>query len=209
VRFVLFVEGDTERKGISGFLKRYLDPRLEERVGITVVQFRGWSELVKYLPQLARKHLNDPRQGEETIALFALLDLYGPTFYPGHARTAKQRMDWAKAHFEKQVNHPKFRMSFAVHEVEAWFLSDLSLFPAEIRKSLSRKANNPESVNFDTPPKALLKRLDREKMKRAYKQVTQGLEFFTKLDPVAASSVCPQLQKFLHEMVSLAKDAGL
>jgi len=209
VRFVLFVEGETERKGIGGFLKRYLDPRLRERVGITVVQFRGWSELVKDLAQLTRKHLNDPGHGDETIALFALLDLYGPNFYPGHARTAEQRMSWAKAHFEKEVNHPWFRMVFAVQEVEAWFLSDLSLFPPKLRRALTGKAKNPEGVNFDTPPKALVKRLYREKMKCEYKQVTQGFEFFAKLDPVAASSVCPHLQSMLDEMVSLAEDAGL
>jgi len=209
VRFILFVEGETERKGIGGFLKRYLDPRLKERVGISVVQFRGWSELVKDLPRMAHKHLNDPHHANETIALFALLDLYGPSLYPGQARTAKQRMNWAKAHLEREVDHPRFRMVFAVHEVEAWFLSDPSLFPPKLRGVLAVKAKNPESVNFNNPPKALLKRLYREKMKCEYKQVTQGFEFFARLDPAAASSVCPQLQAMLDEMVSLANDAGL
>ncbi len=210
MRFILFVEGHTEQSGIAPFLKRYFDPpRLKERVGITCVRFAGWSDLVKDLAHLAHFHLSDPKYRDQTIGLVALLDLFGPSFYPGHLKTATQRVSWAKTHFEKMVNHPRFRMFFAVHEVEAWFLSDLSLFPPEIRKALSSKVKNPESVNAVTPPKALLKRLYREKIKREYKQVTQGVELFAKLDPVAASAKCPHLKCMLDEMVSLAKDFGL
>jgi Domain of unknown function (DUF4276) len=209
VRFILFLEGHTEQSGIARFLKRYLDPpRLKERVAITCVRFAGWSEMVKDLGQLAYLHLNDPKYRDQTIGLVALLDLYGPSFYPSHVETASQRVSWAKAHFEKKVKHPKFRMFFAVHEVEAWFLSDLSLFPSELRKALSRKVKKPESVNFDTPPKALLKRLYREKLKREYKQVTQGIEFFAQLDPKAASAMCPYLKAMLDDMVSMAEGAG-
>ena len=92
-------------------------------------------------------------------------------------------------------------MFLAVHEIEAWFLSDPSLFPAEVRKALANKAKKPESVNLNNPPKALLRRLYREKMKQAYREVTQGFEFFAKLDPVAAAEVCPHLQAMLDEMV--------
>jgi len=117
--------------------------------------------------------------------------------------------DWATAHFEKAVNHPKFRLFFAVHDIEAWFLSDLSLFPQELRKTLKAKTKNPEAVNFNDPPKALLKRLYREKMRRTYKGTTQGWEFFSKLQPEDAAAACPNLQVMLDEMVSLAKEAGL
>ncbi len=72
---------------------------------------------------MADLHLNDPVHRRDPIGLFALLDLHGPK-YPGHARSVQERVGWAKAHFEKQVNHPRFRIGFAVHEVEAWFLSN-------------------------------------------------------------------------------------
>jgi Domain of unknown function (DUF4276) len=114
-----------------------------------------------------------------------------------------------KKHFEKLVNHRKFLLFFAVHEIEAWFLSDASPFPKEFRKTIEIRARNPETVNFDTPPKALLKRLYRERIKREYKPVTQGLEFFSKLDPTVAASACPQLQAMLTEMLSLAQQAGV
>jgi hypothetical protein len=209
VRFVFFVEGETERRGIAGFLSRYLSARSNESIGIKVVGFTGWHDLVDDLSQKAHRLLNDPVRGSEIIALFALLDLYGPTFYPGHALTATQRIVWAKRHFEKRVNHPRFRLYFAVHEIEAWFLSDTSLFPKELHKVLKSKAKNPEAVNFDKPPKALLKVLYREKLKREYKPVTQGFEFFSRLDPAAAAAVCPNLRAMLQEMELLAKKAGL
>ena len=170
MRFVLFVEGHTEKKGIGGFLKRYLDPpRLRQPVGIKVIRFEGWSDLVKDLPQHARLHLDDDEHRDKTIGLIALLDLYGPTFYPSHARSAGQRAEWAKKHFESEVNHPRFRMFFAVHEVEAWFLSNPALFPGKLAGALKAKARKPEDVNFDHPPKVLLKKLYREKMKREYR----------------------------------------
>jgi len=37
VKFVLFVEGYTEKQEIPAFLKRYLDPRLSQLVGIKSV----------------------------------------------------------------------------------------------------------------------------------------------------------------------------
>ena len=210
MRFIQFVEGHTEKKGIAGFLKRYLDPpRLRQAVGIKVIRFDGWSDLVKDLPKIARLHLDDPKHRDETIGLIALLDLYGPTFYPGHARSADERWGWAKQHFEKGVNHPKFRMFFAVHEVEAWFLSHPALFPKELHGALKAKARQPERVNFEDPPKRLLRRLYREKMERDYKEITQGSEFFSRLDPSKVAAVCPRLRAMLEEMVAMAGSVGL
>ena len=176
---------------------------------IKCIQFGGWSDLVKDLRKVAHLHLNDPKHRDQTIGLVALLDLYGPTFYPDDCKTPSQRVSWAKSHFENQVSHPRFRMFFAVHEVEAWFLSNPALFPDKVGRAIRSKARNPEEVNFDLPPKALLKKLYREKLKQTYKEVTLGSEFFSRLDPVAAAAVCPNLKAMLDEMIALAKDAGL
>lgn len=47
MKFVLFVEGHTEQKAVPSFLKRWLDPKLQQAVGIKSVRFDGWPELVK------------------------------------------------------------------------------------------------------------------------------------------------------------------
>jgi hypothetical protein len=122
MKFVLFVEGHTEDKALPKFLKRWLDPRLARPVGIKTVRFEGWSELVKDAPRKAAMHLNGPDQ-EEIIAVIALIDLYGPTFYPKALQTAAERYDWARQDLEKQVGHPRFFQFFAVHETEAWLLA--------------------------------------------------------------------------------------
>ncbi len=122
MKFVLFVEGHTEQKAVPSFLKRWLDPRLGEPVGIKPVRFEGWPELVEDVERKAQFYLEGPTCGD-VIAVVSLLDLYGPTIYPAHLQSAAQRDLWGKEHLEQRVNHERFRHFFAVHETEAWLLS--------------------------------------------------------------------------------------
>ena len=91
MKFILFVEGYTEKHGVPAFLKRYLDPRLRHPVGIRPVRFDGWAELVKDSPIKSRMYLNDPKQKSEILGVIALLDLHGPTFYPSDKKSADAR----------------------------------------------------------------------------------------------------------------------
>jgi hypothetical protein len=76
-------------------------------------------------------YLEGPSQ-KDIIGVIALLDLYDPTFYPKDKTTALERYHWAKEELERQVGHPKFRQFFAIHEVEAWLLSEPNLFIPKI-----------------------------------------------------------------------------
>lgn len=206
MKFILFVEGYTERKAVPAFLKRWLDVRLTQSVGIQPVRFEGWAELVQDAPKKARLYLENPRTQGEIIAVIALLDLYGPTFYPPDKITVTERYDWATAKLMKDVGHPKFYAYFAVHEIEAWLLSDANVFPDEVKKLLPKKA--PETVNFDTPPAKLLEQLYESKLRRTYKKVTDGENLFPKLSPEVAVAKCPYLKRMLDEMLALANAAG-
>jgi hypothetical protein len=207
MKFVLFVEGYTEDKALPKFLKRWLDPRLDKPVGIKTVRFEGWAELVKDSVQKALMHLNGPDK-EEIIAVIALLDLYGPTFYPKKLTSADERYEWAKRDLEKKVGHPKFHQFFAVHETEAWLLANPDLFPIEVKRALPIKSARPETVNFDEPPAKLLERLYELKIGRRYKKVTNGRELFGRLDPSVAYGKCPRLKELLDVMLELAEEAG-
>src|ERR1035438_704687 len=99
MKFLLFVEGHTEKKALPGFLKRWLDPRLSDAVGIKVVKFSGCGDYLKEAPKRALLHLNGPGQ-EDLIGVIGLLDLYGPTFYPPNTTTAVGRYGWAKGEIE-------------------------------------------------------------------------------------------------------------
>lgn len=212
MRFILFVEGYTEDKTLPQFLKKWLDPQLIHPVGIRTVRFEGWPELVKDAPLKAKMHLNGPAK-DDIIAVISLLDLYGPTFYPNHLTAypnhltaCKERCDWAREYIEKQVNQPKFFQFFAVHEVEAWLLSQPEIFPLKIKEAFPNKIQSPEMVNFEEPPAKLLERLYPLHISRSYKKVVNGKELFGKLDPVVAYQKCPALQELFDKMLELAKN---
>jgi hypothetical protein len=208
VKVVLFVEGYTERKAIPSFLKRWLDPQLKQSVRIQPVRYEGWSEFKQKIAKSAQMHLNGP-DAQEIIAAVGLLDLYGPTFFPGHLSSQSERHDWAKTHFENAVGHPKFRMFFAVHEIEAWILSQPQLLPAAIRNGLPGRTAQPESVNFNEPPAKLLDRLYRTHTDSDYKKIVYGKSLFDRLDPSVAYSKCPYLAKMLDEILAMARQSGL
>jgi len=203
MKFVLFVEGHTEKKALPSFFKAWLDPRLEQRVGLKVVRFDGWPELINDSPKKARMYLSE----DDIIGVIALLDLYGPTIYPNNKQSASERYKWAKDYLEKKVGDPGFRQYFAVHETEAWLLSDPHLFPTAVKNSFPGRVQNPEEVDFDQPPSKLLGKLYREKTKRTYKKVTHGKELFDKLDPELAYQKCLRLKELLDDMLKMAKEA--
>ncbi|HZG69644.1 MAG TPA: DUF4276 family protein [Herpetosiphonaceae bacterium] len=204
MKFVLFVEGHTERKALPEFLKRWLDARLPQRVGIKVVRFEGWRD---YRDEIAKKvKLNlGGKAGADVIAGIGLLDLYGPTIYPHNKTTVTERYEWAKTLFEQDVGHPRFRQHFAVHEMEAWLLAEPKILPGAVSKALPGKCQQPESVNFNEPPAKLLERLYKEKLGKSYKKVIDGANLFADLSPEVAQEKCPYLGQLLQDMLTLAQ----
>ncbi len=208
MKFVFLVEGYTEQKSIPTFLKRWLDVRLTQKVGIQIDRFEGWQELIKDLPTKVPMYLHGPKS-DQIIAVIAMLDLYGPTFYPEHLTAVRERYAWAVEDLQRRVHEERFRMFFAVHEVEAWLLSDPALFPDSVRRALPGKISRPETVNFDEPPAKLLERLYREKQRSLYKKVTYGSALFTQLSPDRVYERCPYFQQMMDTLLDLARVAGL
>lgn len=208
MKFVLLVEGDTEKSSVAGFLQRWLDPQLTRRVGVQVVKFAGYGDFERKIVTKAQMYLDRNRQ-QDVIAVVGLLDLYGPTFYPQHLETAAERYAWGVEHFEQQINDDRFRMFFAVHEFEAWLLSQPEIFPQKVKAALAGKVERPENVNFHEPPAKLLNRLYNQYLKRSYKKTTYGRDLFGKLDPSIAAQKCPYLKRMLNELLVLAQGAGL
>ncbi|MFL6197005.1 MAG: DUF4276 family protein [Thermoanaerobaculia bacterium] len=205
MKFVLFVEGHTERV-LPSFLKRWLDPRLPAPVGIKVIRFEGLGDYWSGIPKKVELSLSG-KAGADVIAAIGLLDLYAPEQYPAGEKTAEQRYTWAKKRLEKKVGQPKFRQHFAVHETEAWLLAHPEILPHEVKKALPRKTAKPETVNFDEPPAKLLARLYREKLGTGYKKVIDGTNLFQSLSPDRACDRCPYLKILLDDMLGLAKQA--
>lgn len=209
MKFLLFVEGEAERRVLPSFLKRWLDPKLNRRVGIDAVFFSGCGDYLKGVEKKALFRFNGPDR-DEIIAVIGLLDLYGlpNNFFPAHLVAAKERYDWAKKELESRVGHQKFQQFFAVHELEAWLLSDPTLFPAQVRNAFPGMVAKPESVNFNLPPCQLLQKLYSEKMKRRYNKLVDGSDLFKNLKPDTAYLKCLRLKEMLDQMLLLAKGSG-
>ena len=98
-------------------------------------------------------------------------------------------------------------MFFAVHEIEAWILSQPHLLRASVQTGLPASRALPETVNFKEPPAKLLDRLYRTHTGRGYKKIVDGKKLFDDLDPSVAYGKCPYLARMLDEMLTMAKGA--
>ena len=109
-------------------------------------------------------------------------------------------------------DHQQFLMAFAVHEIEAWILSQPENFPERVQRGLSKqdfgRIAEPEKVNFTDPPSKLLGRLYRAGPRTIYKKTVEGSRLLRALDPVRAYKKCPYLAALLTEMLRLAQQAG-
>lgn len=205
MKFILFCEGWTEDKALPDFLRRWLHTQFSVNIGVKAVRFNGWQQMVQDAPIKAKLHLRQ----QDVIAVIGLLDLYGPTFYPPEKRTVAERYEWAKGHIEKKVGAQGYRQHFAVHEIEAWILSQPDLLPPAVKKKLPGTAQHPETVNFNEPPAYLLDRLYEEALKRGYKKVANGKDLFSRLDASIVRSKCPYFKRLSDDLVELAKGKGL
>jgi hypothetical protein len=207
MKFVLLVEGETERRSLPEFLGRGLNQQLNKKVGIDTIDMRGWSNFTKEVRKRTHTHLDSPR-ANSIIAVIGLLDLYAPTFYPNLKASSDEKHDWAVNHFESLVDRARFRMFFAVHEIEAWILSQPNLLPQPVQSSLPGSIAHPETVNHDQPPSHRLKQAYRDKLKTTYKKTTDGVNSFRQLDPAVVAQKCPRFHQMLNEMLALAQAAG-
>lgn len=208
MKFIIIVEGRTEKLAIHDFLKRWLDHKLVERVGVRQRLLSG-GKIEQQITKQALAHLEKDDENE-IIGVFGLLDLYGMGFdLEGKTMGPDKLFKERKKAIEKQVSHDHFKMFFAVHEFEAWLLSDPEIFQQNFRKEVGKYSSNPESVNFTNHPSKLLQDIYRRKAKGHYKKTTDGPDLFSRLDPQLVYDKCPYFRKMLDEMVKLALDANL
>ncbi|MGB2823207.1 MAG: DUF4276 family protein [Phycisphaerae bacterium] len=209
MRFFLFAEGRTEQMGLGDFLARWLNARLPQPVAVRVVKLGGRGNFQKAIAQKVAFHLARDTGGE-VIAAVGLLDLYEGAAYPSDHTTAEDRYGWGVRHYEGLVGNERFRMFFAVHETEAWLLSDPGIFPSVVGEGIrSECATAPEAVDFDDPPAKRLRGVYRTALRKKYRKVVDGVRLFRKLDPQVAYDKCPYLKRMLDEILRLAREAGL
>jgi predicted TIM-barrel fold metal-dependent hydrolase len=160
------------------------------------------------MPQKASFYLLGAGRNPDIVAVVSLLDLYGPEIYPSHLTVPTERASWANSEIKRKFEHERFRHFFAVHELEAWLLSQPDIFPAELRKYIQALAANPEEVNFDNTPKKRLNRIFEDRLKRGYQQRIDGAKLVRQLNPDVVRDKCPRFREMIEELINLAKHAG-
>jgi hypothetical protein len=199
VKVILYVEGDTEKEVLPQFLRRWVDPRLKDNVGLAPVNLDGVSNYLKEFANRAQLDLG----AAGVLGCIGIIDLYGSGLpYPNG--TIEAKYEWAKNELERQVGHPRFRQHFAVHETEAWLISDPQIFPRDIASHVP-KTPTPERINFHDPPSHRLKDLYWQNLGKKYRKPIEGSRLFQKLDPEVACARCPHLKLLLEDIIALAK----
>lgn len=206
MKFVLFVEGKTEKEVLADFVSRGINPRLDIPVRISIVGFKGFGEYLSSIRDRVELYLSG-REQREIIAAIGLIDLYGPSFFPQHM-SINEKTAWGKAELEKRVGHSKFRQHFAVHETEAWLLGHAEILPRAVRDVLPQRCSRPETVNMNEPPSRLLDRLYRDRLNRGYRKTIDGRNLFLSCSPEVVAAKCPHLARMLDELAQLAHEAG-
>jgi hypothetical protein len=208
MRFVFFVEGDTEELVLREWVGRWLNPHLSAAVDMRVRNFKGNRRFLDEIVKNVRMTLGG-RGNKDIVACIGLLDLYGFPGFPNDVRSVPDRYAWAQKKVQDRVDRPRFHMYFAVHEFEAWLLSQSSIFDPALRNEIARLEHRPEEVDFNYPPAKRLDILYMDKLGRKYGKKVDGKGLFGRLDPEEARGKCPYLRRMLDDLVCMAKDAGL
>jgi len=207
MRFEFFVEGDAEELVLAEWIGRWLNPQLSAPVDIKVFSLGGNRRFLKEIVRNVRKTLGS-RGNKDIVACIGLLDLYRFPDFRKDVRSVPDRYTWAQKKVQDSVARPRFRMYFAVHELEAWLLSQSSVFDPALRNEIARLGPRPEDVDFDYPPAKRLDTLYMDKLKHKYGKKVDGKGLFARLDPEEARARCPYLRRMLDDLLQMAKDAG-
>lgn len=198
MRILLYVEGDTEFRCLPSFLQKWLDSRIQHKVEIKAINFRGVTNYKKDFAQRARRAL----QGNFVLGIVGLIDYYGSGFATGDG-SVEEKCSRAKAELEQQAGVAAFRQHFAVHETEAWLFSDPRIFDTTIQPALPT-TQLPEIINNDNPPARRLDTIYQQRMGRHYSKTIDGKTLFDALDPEIAYNRCPHLKLLVNDVLALA-----
>jgi hypothetical protein len=201
MRFILIVEGDTEKRSIESLIRNSIKIKTDQNIGVDAINVKGFGNFKKDLQKRVEKHLTGPGN-QEIIAIIGLMDLYISPYAKDVHLSLDERISMGTRELEQLVATNMFHMFFAVHEIEAWLLSDSEKFNNRIRQKI-HQITEPEKVNNDEPPSHYLKKLYSEHLNRGYKKTVDGVNLMKKIDPEKVYQKCPNYRKMIDTMVSL------
>lgn len=216
MRIKLYCEGQTERG-----IKTLLEPvRAELRVkglGLDILSHNGNAQLLRKLEAKVRDSLTDGK----VRAVFCLVDLRHieealPEVLQGKLKqdgvdwlrlSPDERVEWLRSNVPELVEvqfRGRFHLHVAVHEVEAWMLADHAALAKRLKYYSVGEWNQPERVNDDKPPAAVINELFRRHhpRKAAYHKTKDGVPLLESLGFAKVYEKCPHFKRMVDDMRS-------
>jgi hypothetical protein len=196
VKIAILVEGATEM-AFKSKLQEFLESRLGQPMPkLKFICCKGRIPKEKKLRDVVENLLT----GRDAChAVIALTDVYTGT------KDFKDAAD-AKAKMKKWVgDNPKFYPHAASHDFEAWLLP----FWSKIQKisggnrAVPVPSGSPELVNHNNPPSKRIEEIFEQGKRRSYKKARDAKSILDGENLMDAAVVGPELEAFLHTIVSL------
>ena len=199
----VYCEGPTDEKAVTHLLRHFVTRNGKQWIDVKIDNLHDAPRFLRNIGNATNAAIS-----LRAKAVFGVLDLYGATDYRGVKSDVSVRAEHLRQLILKDIS-PRFRGRFhfhpAVHELEAWLLAD----PGNIASALGSNTGfgpwpNPESVNFNIPPKRVLSDLwrTRHPRKKAYQGYLDGLRLFQSLDPELVYQTCPCFRAFVDDFLS-------
>ncbi len=203
-KIILFVEGQTERQILSSFIKRTLDTNIK----ISIINFKGSGNFIKEIKRKVWLQIQSP-QKDDIIFTFGLLDWHGfKDKLPNNVKNMIEGPEAGSQYIENLVHQDKFKMFFAVYELEAWLLSEPDIFPNKIINELKNRISSkrPEEINFNEPPSKLINQLYIKHLNSNFKKVVNGKLLFEELDKNKVLEQCPYFANMISDIQNIISD---
>lgn len=203
MKILVYVEGPSDRAGLSAALRSVIEAGQGKRVGISFHPQEGKDRLLADVPRRAADHLcENPRD-----LVVALPDLYPMSRYADTPNAHSSFADLEgllRQRFERQANRvglpaearTRFRVHCLKHDLEVLLLAAPDQLRARLRTSdaLSDVWRKPvEDQNDDTPPKRVVEALfSKHRKKPGYVDTTDAPWILGRTDLSALEQACPQ-----------------
>src|SRR5437879_2475899 len=98
MNLIVLAESKSEARTLNDFLNRWIARHSKTNVRVKVFQFSGSGNLLRNLKSRADDYFRAPN-GDQIIAVIALVDLYGLEGIPADRNSVQERVDWVRQHY--------------------------------------------------------------------------------------------------------------
>lgn len=203
MKVLVYVEGPSDRDGLSALLRSIIESGRERGIGIRFLPLGGKNAILEEVPRRAADHLDDKQEDW----VIALPDLYPMSRYADTSNAHSSFADIEKLLQERfecradEINLPanvrqRFQVHCLKHDLEALILAAPDQFRQRLktRDKLSRTWRKPvEDQDDNHPPKRIVEELFKRYRKNpGYVDTTDAPWILDRADLASVEKACTQ-----------------